>query len=423
MRMAAAVHTVPRHASCRHDLPTRSLVGRLVLVPGQPTGRDAVRRYRLARLRLEGRDVPSRRGSSISSAVRLTRPRRPRTWTSRRPGGRRTRHPRGFITRGWRAHVEDGLALDSISRCTTPLQAPRSSAWHLGKRVLAWVVIAAVVVLALKSSGVVIGLVMAIFRLVVVAVDRRRDLGLAPPLTRWPTWSSPSSSAWPAGIIGKIKGSSFCIWFLISGSCPFLGLLAALLYRRDGRAAPPVPRAAGGWSSCTTRSAPAAAPSSTSPRSRSSRTRPRRAVRLVVPVRSPRAREGGKRRDACSRRAHGVPQSGGCRRRIRVPGGANLPTYDALVRRRHPPHPRAPRGRRRPRRGGLRQGLRQGRRRASGRRARGDQHRHAAQRRDDGLRPGRRSSPARCARTCSAPTASRRRTRSASRCRSSSTPS
>ena len=33
------------------------------------------------------------------------------------------------------------------------------------------------------------------------------------------------------------------------------------------------------------------------------------------------------------------------------------------------------------------------------------------------------SSPARCGPTCSAPTASRRRTRSASRCRSSSTPS
>ncbi len=33
------------------------------------------------------------------------------------------------------------------------------------------------------------------------------------------------------GIIGKIKGSSFLLWFLISGAIPFLGLLAAIAYR------------------------------------------------------------------------------------------------------------------------------------------------------------------------------------------------
>ena len=33
------------------------------------------------------------------------------------------------------------------------------------------------------------------------------------------------------GIVGKIKGSSFCLWFLISGLVPFLGLLAAIAYR------------------------------------------------------------------------------------------------------------------------------------------------------------------------------------------------
>jgi hypothetical protein len=33
------------------------------------------------------------------------------------------------------------------------------------------------------------------------------------------------------GIIGKIKGSSFTLWFLISGLVPFLGLLAAIAYR------------------------------------------------------------------------------------------------------------------------------------------------------------------------------------------------
>ncbi|MGZ4174275.1 MAG: hypothetical protein ACXVQR_07335 [Solirubrobacteraceae bacterium] len=33
------------------------------------------------------------------------------------------------------------------------------------------------------------------------------------------------------GIVGKLKGSSFFIWFLISGLVPFLGLLTAILYR------------------------------------------------------------------------------------------------------------------------------------------------------------------------------------------------
>ena len=33
------------------------------------------------------------------------------------------------------------------------------------------------------------------------------------------------------GIIGRIKGSSFLLWFLISGIVPFLGLMAAIVYR------------------------------------------------------------------------------------------------------------------------------------------------------------------------------------------------
>jgi len=33
------------------------------------------------------------------------------------------------------------------------------------------------------------------------------------------------------GIVGKIKGSSFVLWFLISALVPFLGLIAALAYR------------------------------------------------------------------------------------------------------------------------------------------------------------------------------------------------
>jgi hypothetical protein len=35
------------------------------------------------------------------------------------------------------------------------------------------------------------------------------------------------------GTVGKMKGSSFFIWFLISGLVPFIGLLTALLYRWD----------------------------------------------------------------------------------------------------------------------------------------------------------------------------------------------
>jgi hypothetical protein len=33
------------------------------------------------------------------------------------------------------------------------------------------------------------------------------------------------------GIVGKIKGSSFILWFLISGAIPFFGLFAAIAYR------------------------------------------------------------------------------------------------------------------------------------------------------------------------------------------------
>jgi hypothetical protein len=33
------------------------------------------------------------------------------------------------------------------------------------------------------------------------------------------------------GIVGRLKGSSFLLWFLISGLVPFFGLLAAVAYR------------------------------------------------------------------------------------------------------------------------------------------------------------------------------------------------
>ena len=37
------------------------------------------------------------------------------------------------------------------------------------------------------------------------------------------------------GIVGRIKGSSFIMWFLISGCVPFLGLLTAVLYRFENQ--------------------------------------------------------------------------------------------------------------------------------------------------------------------------------------------
>ena len=38
-----------------------------------------------------------------------------------------------------------------------------------------------------------------------------------------------------AGAVGKIKGSSFFLWFLVGFCLPLLGTLAALLYRWDRR--------------------------------------------------------------------------------------------------------------------------------------------------------------------------------------------
>ena len=35
------------------------------------------------------------------------------------------------------------------------------------------------------------------------------------------------------GIVGKIKGGSFWLWFLVSGAVPFLGLLCAILFRNE----------------------------------------------------------------------------------------------------------------------------------------------------------------------------------------------
>jgi hypothetical protein len=35
------------------------------------------------------------------------------------------------------------------------------------------------------------------------------------------------------GVIGKIKGSSFFLWFLLATIPPYIGLIAAILYRNE----------------------------------------------------------------------------------------------------------------------------------------------------------------------------------------------
>jgi uncharacterized membrane protein YhaH (DUF805 family) len=37
------------------------------------------------------------------------------------------------------------------------------------------------------------------------------------------------------GMVGRMKGSSFWMWFLVSGLVPFIGLLAALFSRWENR--------------------------------------------------------------------------------------------------------------------------------------------------------------------------------------------
>jgi len=39
--------------------------------------------------------------------------------------------------------------------------------------------------------------------------------------------------AFAGGVVGRIKGSSFFIWFLISGVIPVIGLATAVLYRSE----------------------------------------------------------------------------------------------------------------------------------------------------------------------------------------------
>ncbi len=37
------------------------------------------------------------------------------------------------------------------------------------------------------------------------------------------------------GIVGRLKGSSFLLWFVVSGLIPFIGLLVAVCYRFENQ--------------------------------------------------------------------------------------------------------------------------------------------------------------------------------------------
>ena len=144
------------------------------------------------------------------------------------------------------------------------------------------------------------------------------------------------------GVVGKIKGSSFWLWFSISGAIPVIGLLAAvLLPLRARRAAPPVPDVRARRASSTTRCACAAGPSSSSPRRRSRRSRRLAALTALAALDSAAlaGREGRpdpaerRSRHACGRCHHGVPEGGGCRRRIRPPRRRQPPDLRRVRRR------------------------------------------------------------------------------------------
>jgi hypothetical protein len=62
------------------------------------------------------------------------------------------------------------------------------------------------------------------------------------------------------GIVGKIKGSSFFLWFLISAIPPFIGLVAAVLYRNEydepHRRCPTVPQDRAVYDACARAAGP-----------------------------------------------------------------------------------------------------------------------------------------------------------------------
>ena len=111
----------------------------------QGRGDELVRRYRLARLRLAGREA-------AASAARLHPPGAQRL---KPPVARPRTEPSPPLVRG-RARGGEGMA---------------ESAGSLGRRVLAWAIIIAVAVIALKLAfGIVFGLVSALISIALLVV-------------------------------------------------------------------------------------------------------------------------------------------------------------------------------------------------------------------------------------------------------------
>ena len=132
------------------------------------------------------------------------------------------------------------VALDAVCQSATLLGmsysegAEKPEKPSLLKRALALVILAVVVVLVAK---IVIGFVMAIFWIVVAVVAVVAVLwALGQLLSRRRAMAYLVIAIWfgiCGGVVGRIKGGSFFIWFLISAVVPVLGLITALLYRWD----------------------------------------------------------------------------------------------------------------------------------------------------------------------------------------------
>ena len=103
-----------------------------------------------------------------------------------------------------------------------------------GSRIIAALVLAVAAYILLK---VIIGFAAAIAGTIVDhRGDRRSDLGAEASCCSGPSCRTSIIAFFfglAGGVVGKIKGSSFFLWFLISGLVPVIGLMAAVLYRNE----------------------------------------------------------------------------------------------------------------------------------------------------------------------------------------------
>ena len=172
------------------------------------------------------------------------------------------------------------------------------------------------------------------------------------------------------GIVGKVKGSSFFIWFMICALVPVIGLVAALFYRFETdeprqqcpgcrrllahlrRDLPPLrhraglPRRADRLRGGGAPRAPGRLTADDGPRgragsapSRAERRNPAARLadsgRAAAPARGISRIPGRRRAHASGRRLDGVPEGGGCRRRIRTARRRQPPDLRRVLRRRH----------------------------------------------------------------------------------------